>query len=326
MAKATAAPTGKYQRPHKLKYGKWGLIFILPFFITYFVFQLYPLVTTFYKSFFEEYMDMLDMIGPNYVGFDNYSIILKDGSIIKYFLNTGIMWIIGFIPQLIMSVLFASWFTDLRLKLKGTGFYKIILYLPNILMASSVAVLFYNLFGNYGPVNDILRTFTGTPKNKIVFMFFSSVWGTRGIAAFINYLMWTGNTTIMLMAGIMGVDPSLYEAAQIDGANAKQLFRKITIPMLKPILLYVMVTSLIGGIQMFDVPQLLTFGSGSPDNTTKTVLMYLNDNISVSRNYGKAGAVSVMMFIISAILSLIVFAMLTDKKDKPKKKKKGGRR
>ncbi len=326
MTKATAAPSAKYKRPHKLKYGKWGLIFILPFFITYFVFQLYPLVTTFYKSFFEEYWDMLEVIGPNYVGFDNYATIIKDGSIVKYFLNTGIIWLIGFVPQLIMSVLFASWFTDLRMKLKGTGFYKIVLYLPNILMASSVAILFYNLFGKDGPVNDILCTMTGASKDTIVFSFFDSVWGTRGIAAFINYLMWTGNTTIMLMAGIMGVDPALYEAASIDGANAKQLFRKITIPMLKPILLYVMVTSLIGGIQMFDIPQLLTSGTGSPDNTVTTVVMYLNNNLSVSKNYGKAGAISVIMFIIAAFLSIIVFAMLNEKKEKPKKKKKGGRK
>lgn len=326
MAKVTTGQSAKYTRPHKLKYGKWGLIFILPFFITYFVFQLYPLISTFYKSFFEEYWDMLEVIGPNYVGFDNYATILGDGTMVKYLLNTGIIWIVGFIPQLVLSILFASWFTDLRLKLKGTGFYKIVLYLPNILMASSVAVLFYNLFGKQGPINDLLCSMTGAAKGTTVFSFFDSVVGTRGIAAFINYLMWTGNTTIMLMAGIMGVDPALYEAAQIDGANAKQLFRKITIPMLKPILLYVLVTSLIGGIQMFDVPQLLTFGTGAPDNSVTTVVMYLNNNLSVSKNYGKAGAISVILFIIAAVLSILVFLLLTERKEKPKKKKKGGRK
>lgn len=322
MAKEVAAQKSLYKRPHKLKYGKWGIIFILPFFITYFVFQLYPLIMTFYKSFYEEYMDMLDMVGPNFVGFDNYKQIFSDNTMTKYLLNTLVIWLVGFVPQIIMSVLFASWFTDLRLKLKGSGFYKVVLYLPNILMASSIAVLFFNLFGNQGPVNDLLATLTGQEKGTTVFAFFDTVKGTRGIAAFINYLMWTGNTTILLMAGIMGVDTALYEAASIDGASSSQLFWKITIPMLKPILLYVVVTSMIGGIQMFDIPQLLTAGRGNPDMTSTTAVMYLNDNISVSQNYGKAGAVSVVLFIIAAILSMIVFSLLTEKKDKAKKAKK----
>ncbi|MBP3702213.1 MAG: sugar ABC transporter permease [Lachnospiraceae bacterium] len=319
MAKANTA--AKYKRPHKLKYGKWGIIFILPFFITYAVFQLYPLIMTFYKSFFEEYMDMLDMVGPNFVGFENYQTIFADGTIQKFLGNTMIIWIVGFIPQIFLSILFAAWFTDLRLKLKGTGIYKVILYLPNILMASSVAVLFYTLFGNQGPVNDALAFLTGKPQGTTVFAFFDSVAGTRGIAAFINYLMWTGNTTILLMAGIMGVDTALYEAASIDGANSRQLFWKITIPSLKPILLYVLITSLIGGIQLFDVPQLLTMGKGSPNQTTTTVMMYLNDNISVSKNYGKAGAVSVILFILAAILSFLIFKTMQEPSDKPKKRK-----
>ncbi len=321
MAKAT--PAVPYKRPHKLKYGKWGLIFILPFFITYAVFQLYPLIMTFYKSFFEQYKDGLDWIGPRFIGFENFQAIFADGSMQKFLGNTLIIWIVGFIPQIVMSVLFAAWFTDLRLKLKGTGICKVVLYLPNILMASSIAVLFFNLFGNQGPVNDVLCMVTGKPMGGTVFDFFNSVAGTRGIAAFINYLMWTGNTTILLMAGIMGVDTSLYEAASIDGANSKQLFWKITIPMLKPILLYVIVTSLIGGIQMFDIPQLLTNGFGTPNQSTTTAVMFLNDNILVSKNYGKAGAISVVLFIIAALLSLVVFSLLNDKgDDKPKKAKK----
>lgn len=319
MAKEMSAAT--YKRPHKLKYGKWGIIFILPFFITYAVFQLYPLIMTFYKSFFEEYYDMLELVGPNFVGFENYKAIFADGSMQKYLGNTMIIWLVGFIPQIIMSILFAAWFTDLRLKLKGTGICKVILYLPNILMASSVAVLFFTLFGKQGPVNDALAFFTGQPEGTTVFSFFDSVVGTRGIAAFINYLMWTGNTTILLMAGIMGVDTALYEAASIDGANSRQLFWKITIPSLKPILLYVLITSLIGGIQLFDVPQLLTMGKGSPNQTTTTVMMFLNDNISVSKNYGKAGAVSVILFIIAAILSFLIFKTMQEPSDKTKKRK-----
>ena len=121
-----------------------------------------------------------------------------------------------------------------------------------------------------------------------------------------NCIMWFGNTTILLMAGMMGIDPSLFEAAQVDGATATQIFYKITLPLLRPILIYVMITSLIGGLQMFDVPQILTNGTGDPMRSSMTLIMYLNKHL-YSKNYGLGGALSVFMFIITGILSLIVF-------------------
>ena len=121
-----------------------------------------------------------------------------------------------------------------------------------------------------------------------------------------NFLMWFGNTTILLLAGMLGIDTSLYEAAEVDGATATQIFFRITLPILRPILIYVMITSLIGGLQMFDVPQILTNGEGSPVRTTMTLIMFLNKHL-YSKNYGMGGALSVLLFIITGILSLIVF-------------------
>ena len=117
------------------------------------------------------------------------------------------------------------------------------------------------------------------------FRFFSSIWGTRGLVALMNFLMWFGNTTILLMAAIMGVDTSLFEAAEVDGATSRQVFRYITVPSIKPIFIFVLITSLIGGLQMFDVPQILTTGSGGPDRTATTLIMYLNYHL-YSKNYG----------------------------------------
>ena len=243
-----------YKRPHKLKYGKWGLIFILPFFICYGIFQLYPLIATFYRSFFHDKTDIFLNSVFEFAGFENYIDLFTKYDIVKYFGNTMLLWLLGFIPQIIVSLLFASWFTDIRLKLKGTGAVKVILYLPNMLMASSIAVLFGKLFAVTGPINHILGTSIHFLENE---------WGIRLIIAFINFLMWTGNTTILLMAGIMGIDPALYEASAIDGASAKQQFRWITMPMLKPIMLYVMITSMIGGLQLFDIPNLIVNRGGT---------------------------------------------------------------
>ena len=129
-----------------------------------------------------------------------------------------------------------------------------------------------------------------------------------------NFLMWFGNTTILLMAGMMGIDTSLFEAAEVDGATSTQVFCKITLPLLRPILVYVMITSLIGGIQMFDVPQILTNGTGEPMRSTMTLIMYLNKHL-FSKNYGMSGALSVILFIITAVLSLIVYRVSNGKKE-----------
>jgi multiple sugar transport system permease protein len=127
--------------------------------------------------------------------------------------------------------------------------------------------------------------------------------------------MWFGNTTILLLAGMLGIDTSLYEAAEVDGATSTQIFWRITLPILKPILIYVMITSLIGGLQMFDVPQILTNGEGTPSRTTMTLIMFLNKHL-YSKNYGMGGALSVMLFIITGILSLIIFRFNTSDKYK----------
>lgn len=294
-----------------VNYNKWGYIFLIPFIVVYLIFQFVPLITTIVNSFFENYRSGLTQIGPNFVGFDNYADILKNPDLWIYAKNTLIMWVMGFVPQILVSLLLASWFSNPSLRLKGQSFFKTVIYLPNLIMASAFAMLFFTLFSDGGPVNSILMQM-GIINEP--FKFFSSVWGTRSLVAFMNFIMWFGNTTILLMAGMMGIDTSLFEAAQVDGATSKQVFFRITMPLLKPILVYVMITSLIGGLQMFDVPQILTNGSGEPMRSSMTLIMYLNKHL-YSKNYGMAGALSVLLFIVTGILSLIVFRMTNATKE-----------
>ncbi len=286
-----------------VKYNKWGYIFLIPFIVIYLVFQMIPLVTTIYNSFFENYRSGLKIIGPNFVGIQNFITIITNGDLPTYFKNTMIMWIMGFVPQIVISLILGAWFTDPSLRLKGQAFFKTVMYLPNLIMASAFAMLFFTLFSLSGPINSILLQL-GIFKEAYQFM--AHIWSVRWLVAFMNCIMWFGNTTILLMAGMMGIDPSLFEAAQVDGATATQIFYKITLPLLKPILIYVMITSLIGGLQMFDVPQILTNGTGDPMRSSMTLIMYLNKHL-YSKNYGLGGALSVFMFIITGILSLLVF-------------------
>ena len=301
----------KTKKKGSISYAKWGYIFIAPFFIIFAVFQLIPLISTIYYSFFEYYRSGLKIIGPSFVGLKNY-ITLFSTDLPKYFGNTLILWIIGFIPQIAISLLLAAWFTDLRLKLKGQTFFKTVIYMPNLIMASAFAMLFFALFSDNGPVNSVLLSMGILDEP---FSFLNSVWGNRGLIGLMNFLMWFGNTTIMLMAAIMGVDPTLYEAAELDGCTPNQMFWKITIPLIRPILVYVMITSMIGGLQMFDVPQVLTNGLGTPNRTSTTLVMYLNNYLKTSKNYGMSGAISVVIFVITGLLSLVVFKSLTKQEE-----------
>ena len=274
--------------------------------------QLIPLFSTIYNSFFENYMSGLTQVGPNFVGLQNYIKLFEGGDIWIYAKNTMILWIMCFVPQIFLSLLLGAWFSDVRLKLKGSRFFKTVIYLPNLIMASAFSMLFFTLFAESGPINSLLiqMGFITEP-----YKFLSNVGSTRGLIAFMNCLMWFGNTTILLMAGMMGIDTSLFEAAEVDGATSTQVFFRITLPLLRPILVYVLITSLIGGLQLFDVPQILTNGTGNPVRSTMTLIMFLNNHL-YSKNYGMAGAVSVVLFIITGILSIVVFKLTGNDKRK----------
>ena len=302
-------------RTHKKKvsgYNKWGYIFLIPFTVVFILFQLIPLANTIYNSFFENYMSGLTQIGPRFVGLGNYIKLFESGDIWIYTRNTLVLWIMCFIPQIFLSLLLGAWFSDTRLRLKGSRFFKTVIYLPNLIMASAFAMLFFALFSDNGPINSLLMQLNiiDTP-----YKFLSNTASARGLIAFMNCLMWFGNTTILLMAGMMGIDTNLFEAAEVDGATSTQVFFKITLPLLRPILIYVIITSLIGGLQLFDVPQILTNGTGDPMRTTMTLIMYLNRHL-YSKNYGMAGALSVILFIMTGILSLLVFKVTGNDKRK----------
>ena len=312
----TKAPKLKTKRS-KISYAKWGYVFIAPFFLAYVLFHFAPQLLTIYNSFFENYREGLTQVGPNFVGLKNYITLFtpdKNGTIdiLKYAGNTIVLWVCGAIPQVVISLMLACFFTSYRLKIKGQQFFKTVIYMPNLIMASAFAMLFYMLFSNVGPVNQLLTQFgwIDTPID-----FFNIRFTVRGLISLMNFLMWFGNTTILLMAGIMGIDQSLFEAANIDGASSMQVFFKVTLPLLMPILVYTVITALIGGLQMFDVPQVLTNALGTPNRTSTTLVMYLNNYLKTSKNYGMSGAISVVIFVITGLLSLVVFKSLTKQEE-----------
>ena len=312
MSRLPDKATGKRKG---ISYAKWGYLFIAPFFIIYAIFNLYPLALTIYNSFFEYYRSGLKQVGPNFVGLANYVKLFTPDSngtidILKYAGNTVILWVGGAIPQILIALLLAIFFTSYRLNIRGQQFFKTVIYMPNLIMASAFSMLFYTLFSNVGPVNQLLMQ-SGMASQPIDF--FTMKITVRSLICLMNFLLWFGNTTILLMAGIMGIDQNMFEAANIDGANSVQTFFKVTLPLLTPILVYTVITALIGGLQMFDVPQVLTDGAGNPNRSSMTLIMFLNNYLKTSKNYGMAGAISVILFIITGLLSMLVFKSLTKK-------------
>ena len=146
------------------------------------------------------------------------------------------------------------------------------------------------------------------------FNFFRSVPFTRGLVAFIQWWLWYGHTVIMLMAGITSINPSVFESAVVDGATRWQITARITLPLLRPMMLYILITSMIGGIQMLDIPFLLTDIQGAPNFKIRTISVYLYNIAFQGKNdYSYAAAISVGMFIMTVILALVTFFFLQDK-------------
>lgn len=301
-----------------ISYAKWGYIFSIPFVVAFALFTLYPIIYTVFIAF-------TDLKGAN-----NTTPHLLTGDLLKNFRdvmatqqfkisfgNTWKIWMMNFIPQMGLALILTAWFTDNRSKIKGQGLFKVAFYMPNIITAATVAIMFNSFFGYpIGPVNDILMRFhiVDTAQNFLI-----KKSNGQGIVAFIQFWMWFGYTMITLISGVIGIDPSIFEAAEMDGANRIQTFLFVTIPCIRSILLFSLVTSLIGGLNMFDIPYL--FLKGGPDNATLTTNVFIyNQAFSGAYLYNRAAAASLIMLLIIVFFSSILFYVMRDR-DAAKAKK-----
>lgn len=289
------------------KNSSYAIAFILPFSLVFVLFLLYPIVFTFVLSLTDTKGFAIHL--GDFTGLGNFYRVLTNRSFYAALGNTLFIWLVNFIPQLALALLLSVVLTSSRLKLRGAGFFRTAFYLPNLLTAASVTLLFSILFAHpNGTVNQLLvqSGLRQTPVN-----FFRSPAASQLITSGIQTWLWFGNTTIMLMAGISGISESLFEAATIDGANAWQTFRRITLPLLKPMIIYILVTSIVGGMQIFDIPFMLTDGRGAPDAALQTVsIMLYNYAFTGNNYYGYASAVAILLFVIISLLSLGVFYTL----------------
>jgi len=274
-----------------------GLLFISPWLIGFVVFTVYPIVASFYYSFTEYHITR----PPVWTGLENYKSLFHDALFRKSLLNT-LYYVAGHVPLELIIGLFLG--VLLVQPLREIAFYRGVVYFPSIVPKyafAAIAIWFFNPY--VGLVNSLLSLFgisgpmwLSDPKWTMPTVILASLWGI-------------GGTALIFMAAIKDVPKELYESAILDGATKWQMFRKITLPMISPAMLYNLVMSTLAALQTFDLPYIVTSGEGGPANSLLTYVMYLYRNGFVYLKMGYASAMAWLLFLIAAFLTLLIFRL-----------------
>ncbi len=245
---------------------------------------------------------------PKFIGIANFAELLKDTLFLQTIINTGVIYICNVIPQMVFAIGIAAILADKYTEIKGKGFFRAIFYLPNLVTMASVGVLFYYIMDwQTGSLNKILVALNVLQEN---YNWLQDPTATRLTISFIQFWMWFGYSMIIFMAGIKAIPDDIYEAAHVDGANKWQTFLKITLPSIKGSILYNVVTSVIGGLAMFDVPYVITNGVGAPMDKAYTMVNYMYNMMVKNYNYGYGATIYVGMFVIILVFAGLAFKVL----------------
>ena len=255
--------------------------------------------TSFYPMIQAFILSMKNGLGVNlkFAGFSNYARILKDPTFKGTLFNTFFYLIIQVPIMLTLALILASILNNKDLKFKGL--WRTCIFLPCATSLVSYSMIFRSLFANDGFVNTVLRGLGMSPV-----MWFANAWTARFVIIIALIWRWTGYNMVFYLSGLQNIDYSVYEAARIDGASAKQTLFKITIPLLKPTILLTTITSTNGTLQLFD--ESLNLTNGGPGKSTMTMSHYIyNTSFVQSPNFGYAAAMSIVILVMVAILAVI---------------------
>ena len=279
--------------------------YIAPFFVLFLAFALFPLVYTFYVS-----LTNWDLTSPThtYVGFRNYGQLLADPYFWNSLRNTGSIWVLSTVPQL-LGALGLAHVLNRRLRLRTL--FRVGMLAPNVTSVAAVAIIFSQLFGrDFGLVNWVLHFFGVGPID----------WQAGRLAAqpAISLMViwrWTGYNALIYLAALQAVPRDLYEAASIDGASSFQQFRRITIPMLRPTIIFTVIVSTIGGMQLFAEPLLFDSSpasvAGGASREFQTVTLYLFEQGFRNLKLGYASAIAWALFLVIAVVSAVNYSIVS---------------
>ena len=271
-------------------------LYISPFFILFAITGLFPLLYTAYVS-----MHEWSLIGGEgaFVGFENFQFVLGQQKFWVSMRNTFSIFAFSSIPQILAALAIAA---ILDTNLKAKTFWRMGVLLPYIVTPVAIAIIFSVMFADkYGIVNTVLGNVGIGPIGWHSQVVPSHI----AIATMVNF-RWTGYNALIFLAAMQAIPRDYYEAAMIDGAGRVRRFFSITVPQLRPTIIFVVVTSTIGGLQIFDEPRLYDqFGTGGADGQWRTLTMYIYNLGWGELNFGRAAAVAWLLFIIIIIFGAI---------------------
>ncbi len=287
----------------EVKKNKGAYLLISPFFLIFLIFGVFPLLFSFYLA-----LSSWDGIGNmEFVGLRNFEFLVRDSIFWKSIANTLIIWFLSTLPMIILALVIAFLLNSAFVKF--SGLYKTLYFLPNVTAIVAVAIVFSVIFApSYGLINYFVT----------LFGFEAIDWRNNSVAVKLSISAmiiwrWTGYNAIIFLAGLQKISGDLYEAARIDGANTFEIFTKITIPLLKPVLLFVVITSTIGGMQTFVEPQLLVGNTGGAGGGGLTIVLYLYQQAFVKNLYGYGSAIAIGLFVLIMLFSLINWKVIQRK-------------
>ena len=285
--------------------GRWDVkyspyLFISPFFILFGLVGLFPLLYTGWVS-----LHAWDLLGGQgkWTGFDNFAFVLQQRQFWVALRNTLSIFLLSAVPQLIAATAIAA---ALDSNLRSKTFWRMSVLLPFVVMPVAVTLIFGSMFGErYGLVNRTLADVGLSPIRWHTDPLASHI----AIATMVNF-RWTGYNALILLAGMQAISRDLYEAATIDGAGSLRRFFRITLPQLRPTIIFVIITATIGGLQIFDEPRLYDQnGLGGEDQQWMTMTIYLYKLGWPQLNFGRAAAVAWLLFLVIVAIGLINLAI-----------------
>ena len=281
-------------------------LFISPFYLTFLVFGLFPIIFSIYLS-----LHSWDGIGEmTFVGLDNFAYLFEDSVFWGAIGNTFIIWIMSVIPSIVFGLIVANLINSPITKFKD--FFKVAYFLPNVTATVAVAIIFSSVFStNYGVANFFLETIG---LDRVPWL--TNSLGIKVVIALMVIWASVGYNTILYLAGLQRIPKELYEAAAMDAANSFQVFTKITLPLMRPIILFTVIMSTISGLQVFTEPQVLA--EGRPIQGSMTIVLYLYEQAFSFNSFGYGAALSWVLFFIILAVSIINWKIFN-------KKNKGGR-
>jgi cellobiose transport system permease protein len=273
---------------------------IAPFYILFLIFGLFPIAFAAWLAF-----QNWDGISPmEFVGLAQFEYLVTDRLFYDSVLNTLIIWVISTVPMLLIALVLAFM---LNQSIRGKTIYRVGYFIPNVTSIVAIAIVFGSLFGNqFGLINAALQ---GIGAERIGWL--ENDWGIKITIAAMIVWRWAGYNAIIYLAGLQAIPEDLYDAAKVDGASTWNLFRDITVPLLRPVILFTVITSTIGGLQIFTEPQVL-FGdsSGGPGNAGRTMVLYLYDQAFAQNQFGYGAAVGWGIFVVVIAFSILNWRVL----------------